>query len=83
MRVAPRATTAPAVGILSPHSDPHWLARVFDHGSENRASGKLFDVLELDQERRAGRWAAVVGGAHFRAVGARPPFPTGALTAKA
>jgi DNA-binding NarL/FixJ family response regulator len=33
------STTHPeiAVVILSQYSDPHWLARVFDHGSENRA----------------------------------------------
>jgi DNA-binding NarL/FixJ family response regulator len=39
VRVAERlATEQPDIGvvILSQYSDPSWLARVFDHGSENR-----------------------------------------------
>ena len=66
VRVAERLVTAhPDIGVvvLSQYSDPEWLSRVFDHGSENRgwvmkerahAGGQL--ISAVNTVRQGHRW---------------------------
>ena len=66
VRVAERlATTHPDIGVVvvSQYSDPEWLSRVFDLGSENRGwvmkerahtGGQLIEAVKT--VRRGDRW---------------------------
>jgi DNA-binding NarL/FixJ family response regulator len=66
VRIAERlATTHPEIGVvvLSQYSDPEWLSRVFDRGTENRgwvmkerahSGGQLINAVKA--VRRGDRW---------------------------
>ena len=66
VRVAEHLATAhPEIGVVlvSQYSDPWWLSRVFDHGSENRgwvmkerahSGGQLISAIEAVHQGR--RW---------------------------